>query len=215
MHNARHRRGPCDVCDEYFFQLGVRAKISSWTDDGDNSRHAPVRTQEQHSHQQRHKPREYPLCCYAPCRGRNCVGVRTTKQGTWKTLNALLTSAAKRLCLAMQFRPPQAQSKLRPRKISSKRKIRQRRDGGKRPATMLLLPVNPATKRAKFLDWSLAKPRSIAETMTQFNISRENVFSYWMILHRRHGIGYSFRNGVFTVLLPAGCTPASIFGKWK
>lgn len=88
---------------------------------------------------------------------------------------------------------------------------RKPRDGGKPPTSKLLRCVKWRGKRSEFLKWFLVKPRTIDATMTQFRITRPNVFAYWTMINRDHGIGYSLSANVIAALLPVGCKAEDIF----
>lgn len=90
---------------------------------------------------------------------------------------------------------------------------RRGRDGGKSPAAKLLRSVKPKGKRAAFLRWFLEDPtgRTVGATMANFNMTRQNVFAYWTMIHRDHGIGYALSNNTLASILPADCNSESVF----
>ena len=87
------------------------------------------------------------------------------------------------------------------------------RSGGKPVARSLRKPIKPNTKRAAFLRWHLedATGRTIGATMASFDLSRQNVITYWTTIHREHGIGYTLENNTITAILPADADPESVF----
>lgn len=86
-------------------------------------------------------------------------------------------------------------------KPSGKRRAARPRDGGKPAALHLLKPVKPNSKRARFLRYC-AEPRTVAETMAHFRITRPNVMAYCAALNRDHGIGYALESGTITLTVP-------------
>lgn len=85
------------------------------------------------------------------------------------------------------------------------------RSGGKPAADRLLKPVKRASKRGKFLQWHFNASRAVEDTMRVCGISRPNVFTYWTVIHREHGIGYALADDCIQIILPPGVTPDSIF----
>jgi len=86
-----------------------------------------------------------------------------------------------------------------------KRPIARPRNGGKPAARKLKKPVKRCSKRAQFLNWFLLKPRTVDDTMAHFGMTRANVFAYWTMINRDHGIGYAFSEKTITAVLPAKC----------
>jgi hypothetical protein len=81
------------------------------------------------------------------------------------------------------------------------------RNGGKPPASKLLRPLKPRTKRAAIVRWFLRAKKAgkaVTAAMKHFRCSREAIFSHWTAIQRDHGIGYRFdgASDTITVLLP-------------
>lgn len=88
------------------------------------------------------------------------------------------------------------------------------REGGKPAAHKLLRPVKPKGKRADFMRWFIedCNGRTVGATMANFNMSRPNVFAYWTMIHRDHGIGYTLSENTIRVQFPADIGPGdSVF----
>lgn len=79
------------------------------------------------------------------------------------------------------------------------------RKGGKPAADMLTAPVKANSKRGRFLEWFLAGNTSIDSVMEHFGMTRGNVLTYWALLNRDHGLGYTLTADTITPILPAEC----------
>jgi hypothetical protein len=93
------------------------------------------------------------------------------------------------------------------------RSVPRPRSGGKQAADRLLKPVT-SKKRVAFLRWVLTDPagRAIADAMTEFNFTRQNVVTLCGAIQREHGIGYEIADNRIRPLIPQGWTPENIFG---
>ncbi len=86
------------------------------------------------------------------------------------------------------------------------------RSGGKPAGRSLSKVVKPHGKRAAFLRYFLARPRTVEDCMQHFTMSRPNVFGYWTAINKDHGIGYTLENSTITAILPPKHSAKTIFG---